>query len=146
MKYSSTHQAPLMCVYPIYKGGYVMFKFLRLVYLLPSLHFLHGALLPPQSRPASSSPRCESQTAFGGSILTYWHPMGTIFNWVRYFRIAILLARTDLAVDGLPGPATQSIFSMLLSVLRACNSNSTKLRQLPSCVTIKVLIFTSERL
>ena len=51
-----------------------------------------------------------------------------------------------VAVDGLPGLATQSIFSMLLSVLRACNSNSMKLRQLPSCVTIKFFfIFTSER-
>ena len=49
------------------------------------------------------------------------------------------LQKLTLALDGLPGPATQSTFSMLLSASRACKNNSTKLRLLPSCVTIKFL-------
>jgi hypothetical protein len=40
--------------------------------------------------------------------------MGAIFDWVRSFRIVTTLPKLMPAVDGLPGLATQLIFSTLL--------------------------------
>ena len=48
------------------------------------------------------------------------------------------LPKLMLALGGLLGPVTQSIFSTLLSASRACKCNSIKPRQLPSYVTIKI--------
>src|SRR6266849_11009555 len=98
--------------------------FLPSAFLSMAPYFIHNLVPRRQAHDENHRPLLEVLLSLTGvqwaQFLTGYDPF-----------VSTTLPKLMPAVDGFPGPATQSTFSTLLSASRACKNNSTKLRQLP---------------